>query len=147
MNTKPHLHIVWLKRDLRLHDNEAIFNALKTGKSVLIFYSFEPILLNDPHYSKRHWDFIKQSLTDLNLELAAYNSKVLVVQSDIIPVINQFLNTYKITDIFSHQETGILTTFERDKTFKRFCKNNLIQWHENINNGVRRGLKNRDNWI
>ena len=146
MNTKPHLHIVWLKRDLRLHDNEAIFNALKTGKSVLIFYSFEPILLNDPHYSKRHWDFIKQSLTDLNLELAAYNSKVLVVQSDIIPVINQFLNTYKITDIFSHQETGILTTFERDKTFKRFCKNNLIQWHENINNGVRRGLKTRDNW-
>jgi len=134
MNTKPHIHIVWLKRDLRLHDNEAIFNALKTGKRVLIFYSFEPILMNDSHYSQRHWDFIKESLVDLNNELATYNSKVLVVQSDIIAVVNQLLNTYKITDIFSHQETGILTTFERDKTFKRFCKNNLIQWHENINN-------------
>lgn len=146
MTTKPQIHVVWLKRDLRLHDNEAIFNALKTGKRVMLLYSFEPALLNDPHYSERHWNFIKESLVDLNKELEAYNSKVLVVQSDIIAAINQLLSIYQITNIYSHQETGILVTFERDKTFKRFCKNNLIIWHENINNGVQRGLKNRDNW-
>ncbi|MDG1729799.1 MAG: deoxyribodipyrimidine photo-lyase [Algibacter sp.] len=146
MNTKPQIHLVWLKRDLRLHDNEAIFNALKTGKRILFLYSFEPILLNDTHYSKRHWDFIKESLIDLNTELKAYNSKVLIVQSDIIAAVNQLLNYYKINTIYSHQETGILVTFERDKTFQRFCKNNLISWNENINNGVRRGLTNRKNW-
>ncbi|WP_396601535.1 deoxyribodipyrimidine photo-lyase/cryptochrome family protein [Algibacter sp. R77976] len=146
MNTKPQIHVVWLKRDLRLYDNEAIFNALKTGKRVLILYSFEPFLLNDSHYSKRHWDFVKESLKDLNTALAPFNSKVLVVQSNIIAVFNQLLSNYKISDIYSHQETGILVTFERDTNFKRFCKNNLISWHENINNGVRRGLKDRKNW-
>ncbi|MGB5418582.1 deoxyribodipyrimidine photo-lyase/cryptochrome family protein [Algibacter sp.] len=146
MNTKPQIHVVWLKRDLRLYDNEAIFNALKTGKRVLILYSFEPILLNNSHYSKRHWDFIKESLKDLNTALAPFNSKVLIVQSNIIAVFNQLLSNYKISDIFSHQETGILVTFERDKNFIRFCKNNLISWHENINNGVRRGIENRENW-
>ncbi|WP_203258136.1 cryptochrome/deoxyribodipyrimidine photo-lyase family protein [Hyunsoonleella ulvae] len=146
MTKKEHVHIVWLKRDLRLYDNEAIFNALKTGKRVLLLYSFEPMLINDPHYSERHWNFIKESIVDLNNALKTYNSKVLVVQSDIIATINQLLTHYHISDIFSHQETGILVTYNRDKNFKRFCKNNLIQWHQNINNGVIRGLRDREGW-
>lgn len=147
MNTKPQIHLVWLKRDLRLQDNEAIYNALQSGKNVLLLYAFEPILLNDPHYSKRHWDFIKQSLEDLNNELKPYNSKILTVESNIIAAINQLLTKYKITNIYSHQETGLLVTYNRDRSFKRFCKNNFINWHENINNGVQRGLKNREKWI
>ena len=146
MNTKPHIAVVWLKRDLRLHDNEAVYNALNTGKPTLLLYSFEPLLLNDAHYSERHWNFIKQSIIDLNKELEPYNSKILAVQSDIIAAINQLQAHYYISDIYSHQETGILVTFERDKNFKRYCKNNLINWRENINNGVQRGLQNRDNW-
>ena len=146
MNTKPQVNVVWLKRDLRLHDNEAIFNALKAGKQVLLLYSFEPLLMEDSHYSERHWNFIKESLVDLNDELQHYNSKVLVVQSDIIAAINQLQSDFRISDIYSHQETGILVTYERDKNFKRFCKNNLINWHENINNGVIRGLKDRESW-
>ncbi|TBM98515.1 deoxyribodipyrimidine photo-lyase [Hyunsoonleella flava] len=146
MNTKPQVNVVWLKRDLRLHDNEAIFNALKTGRQVLLLYSFEPILMDDAHYSERHWNFIKESLVDLNAELKQYNSKVLIVQSDIIAAINHLQSHFRISDIYSHQETGILVTYERDKNFKRFCKNNLINWHENINNGVIRGLKDREGW-
>ena len=147
MNTKPNLHIVWLKRDLRLQDNEAINNALASGETVLLLYVFEQILINDPHYSKRHWDFIKQSITDLNQELKAYNSKILTVNSNIIATINQLLTTFNIKNVYSHQETGILVTYNRDLSFKRFCKNNLINWHENINNGVQRGLKDRNQWM
>ena len=33
MNTKEKINLVWLKRDLRLHDNEAISKAIKNGKS------------------------------------------------------------------------------------------------------------------
>ena len=146
MNTKQHISVVWLKRDLRLHDNEAIYNAIKTDRPVLILYSFEPMLLNDAHYSDRHWNFIKESIADLNNELKVFNSKILAVQSDIVALINALLTRYKITDIFSHQETGILVTYERDKRFERYCKNNLIDWHQNINNGVHRGLKNRADW-
>ncbi|ULC58614.1 deoxyribodipyrimidine photo-lyase [Flaviramulus sp. BrNp1-15] len=147
MNTKPNLHIVWLKRDLRLYDNEAIFNAISSGKRVLLLYAFEPLLINDDHYSQRHWDFIKESIVDLNEELKTYNSKVLTVNADIIVTINQILTNYQVTNMYSHQETGILITYNRDKSFKRYCKNNLINWHENINNGVQRGLKNRDKWL
>ncbi len=144
---KEEIVIVWLKRDLRLQDNEAIFNALKSNKKVLFLYMFEPLLLEDSHYSKRHWNFIKESIKDLNEQLKDYNSKVLTVKSDCIQTFNKLLSVYKITHVFSHQETGTLKTYERDKNFKRYCRNNLIYWVENINNGVQRGLNNRDKWV
>lgn len=148
MNTdKERINIVWLKRDLRLEDNEAIFNALNSKRRSLLIYSFEKMLLEDEHYSKRHWNFIKESIRDLNQRLEPYNSMILTVEADIINVINQLLTKFHISDIYSHQETGILLTYNRDKAFKRFCKNNLITWHENINNGVQRGLKDRKEWM
>lgn len=142
----PQINVVWLKRDLRLEDNEAIFNALTSGKRTLLLYAFETMLTEDNHYSERHWNFIKESIRDLNEQLKPYNSIIFTVEADIITTINQLMERYTIRDVYSHQETGILVTYNRDKLFKRFCKNNLITWHENINNGVQRGLKDRELW-
>lgn len=148
MNTnKKNINVVWLKRDLRLQDNEAIFNATKTGIPTLLLYVFEKSLENDTHYSTRHWNFIKQSIVDLNKQLEKSNTKILAVSSEVIQVFNFLEENYKIITVYSHQETGIKITYERDKTFKRYCKNNFIQWQENINNGIFRALKNRSNWV
>ena len=122
MNIKEEISVVWLKRDLRLQDNEAIFNALSSNKRVLFLYVFEKSLLEDVHYNERHWNFIKQSLVDLNQDLAIYNSKVLCVTTEVVTAFNQILNYYSIHSVFSHQETGLLITFNRDKEFKRFCR-------------------------
>ncbi|NRD24127.1 deoxyribodipyrimidine photo-lyase [Winogradskyella litoriviva] len=147
MKTKEHINVVWLKRDLRLQDNEAISNALKSGKRVLILYVFEHLLLNDAHYSERHFNFIKESLGDLNENLEAHHTKVLTITSDITSAFNQLQAFYKIDSIFSHVETGLLVTYNRDKEFTRYCRNNFINWEESKNNGVERGLVNRDNWF
>ncbi|MFA9190225.1 FAD-binding domain-containing protein [Flavobacterium sp. FZUC8N2.13] len=148
MNTnKKQINVVWFKRDLRLQDNEAIFNASKTGTPTLFLYVFEKSLENDSHYSQRHWNFIKQSLVDINKQLKKSNTHVLAVTSEVAHVFNTLQEIYKIDSVFSHQETGLKITYERDKTFKRFCKNNQINWVENINNGIFRGLKNRSDWV
>lgn len=148
MNTvKKHINVVWFKRDLRLQDNEAIFNAVQSDKPTLLLYVFEKSLENDPHYSQRHWNFIKQSLVDINKQLKKSNTHVLTVCSEVLHVFNALQEVYKIDTVFSHQETGLKITYERDKAFKRFCKNNQINWVENINNGIFRGLKNRADWV
>ncbi len=41
----------------------------------------------------------------------------------------------------------MLLTYNRDKEFTRYCRNNFIKWIENKNNGVERGLVNRENWF
>jgi deoxyribodipyrimidine photo-lyase len=147
MNNKKHINVVWFKRDLRLQDNEAIFNATKTENPTLLLYVFEKSLENDSHYSSRHWNFIKQSLVDINQQLEQSNTHVLAVSAEVIQVFNAIQEIYKIDTVFSHQETGLKITYERDKTFKRFCKNNQINWVENTNNGIFRALKDRTNWV
>ncbi|MDB9754839.1 deoxyribodipyrimidine photo-lyase [Winogradskyella sp.] len=147
MADREHINVVWLKRDLRLQDNEAITTALKTGRRVILFYVFEHALLNDNHYSQRHFNFIKEALRDLNTQLKPYNSKVLTVTSDITSAFNQLQEFYKINTIYSHVETGLLLTYKRDKEFKRYCKNNFIKWVETTNNGVERGLTSRKDWF
>ena len=101
---KTPINIVWFKRDLRLHDNEALHNALNAPHKTLLVYCFEPLLLNDPHYSERHWNFIKQSLIDLNKTLSLYQTKILCVTSDIIPLLQALNETFDIKHIFSHQK-------------------------------------------
>jgi deoxyribodipyrimidine photo-lyase len=80
-------------------------------------------------------EFIKQSIVDLNKQRKKiqHNGR----SSDQIRF-NFLEENYKIKTVYSHQETGIKITYERDKTFK-ICKN--IQWQENINNGIFRALK------
>jgi len=146
INKNIHINIVWFKRDLRLQDNEAIHNAIVSGKPTLLLYVFENSLKNDKHYSERHWNFIKQSLEDLNAQLRPFNTKVLSVTSEVLKTFGLLQQFWKIDTVFSHQETGIKATYDRDKNFKSFCKNNLIKWVENKNNGILRGLKSRDNW-
>lgn len=146
-SNRNHINIVWFKRDLRLQDNEAIFNAIQSSNPTLLLYVFEKSLQNDGHYSTRHWDFIKQSIVDINQQLLPYNTRVLSVSGEVIATINTIQENFKIDSIFSHQETGIKITYERDKSFKRYCKNNSILWKENTNNGIFRGLENRKNWV
>jgi len=145
--SKKNINVVWFKRDLRLQDNEALFNAISTGKPTLLLYVFEKSLENDSHYSSRHWNFIKQSLVDLNKQLKPSNTHILTISSEVLHVFNILEEVYKIDTVFSHQETGLKITYERDKIFKRFCKNNQINWVENTNNGIFRGLRNRTNWV
>jgi deoxyribodipyrimidine photo-lyase len=148
MNTnRKHINVVWFKRDLRLLDNEAIFSAIQSQKPTLLLYVFENSLESDVHYSARHWNFIKQSLLDINNQLAVLNTKVLCVSGEVISVMNTIQENYKIDTVFSHKETGVKITYDRDKNFKRFCKNNLINWLENTNNGIFRALKDRTNWV
>ncbi len=146
MISKQKINIVWLKRNLRLQDNEALQNAMKGPYRSLLLYVFEPFLLDDEHYSERHWSFVKQSLEDMNLRLQPYNTRVMVIRSEMVPFCNQIQEYFQIDQVFSHQETGIKATYERDKNFQRYCRNNSIRWIENVNNGVFRGIEDRTDW-
>lgn len=140
------MNIVWFKRDLRLLDNEALFRALESNEPTLLLYIFEPSLLQDHHYSQRHFDFIKQSLEELQHQLKPYQTQILIVESEVVEAFEKINKIQSISNLFSHQETGIKLTFDRDKAVATFCKKNNIIWNEYITNGVKRGLSNRKTW-
>ncbi|MEY2829412.1 MAG: hypothetical protein RIQ33_1270, partial [Bacteroidota bacterium] len=39
--------IFWFRRDLRLHDNAALYHALKSGNSVIPIFIFDKNILNE----------------------------------------------------------------------------------------------------
>ena len=78
------IQVVWLKRNLRLEDNEPIARAIETGYPIILLYLIEPSLVGDDHYSERHWNFVKESLKDMNERLEAYATSVLVVKEEVV---------------------------------------------------------------
>ncbi|MDE0599358.1 MAG: deoxyribodipyrimidine photo-lyase, partial [Dokdonia donghaensis] len=142
-NSKPHITVHWFKRDLRLQDNENLWQALQHSEPVILLYIFEPSLLDDEHYSERHFNFIKESLRDLQSRLENYDTKILVVQGEVIPVFKKLQQHYTIKRVYSHVETGIRKTYDRDIAFKVYQQSQDIRWIQFINNGVRRSLSNR----
>jgi len=140
------ISIYWFKRDLRLEDNEALSFAIKHKNPCICVYIFEDIILDNPHYSQRHFNFIKQSLEDLNLQLKDYHTRVLVVHAEALSFFRTLTETFNIKNVYSHQETGLNCTFQRDLQLAGFFKSKGIKWTETQNNGVKRGRKNRKNW-
>jgi deoxyribodipyrimidine photo-lyase len=140
------INIVWLKRDLRLEDHEPLALAGKQVGRVLLVYLFEPMVLHDAHYSERHWRFIHQSLVDLDTQLEQFGTRVLRVQSNALEFFKHITSKHTIQCVYSHQETGLKITYDRDKAVGAFLKDQGIKWRESIANGVFRGLRNRENW-
>jgi len=144
---KEPINIFWFKRDLRLIDNEPLNNALSQKEKLLLIYCFEPSLKKNKHYSNRHWNFVKESINDLNIYLKNIDTHIHSFNKEIIDVLNEIQNKFLVKKIFSHNETGLNVTFSRDLLLKEYCQANSIEWKEAINNGVFRGLKNRKSWI
>jgi len=144
---KKPINIFWFKRDLRLFDNEPLNNALSQKEKLLLIYCFEPSLKKNKHYSTKHWNFIKESINDLNIYLKNIDTHIHTYNKEFTDVLKEIQDKFLVKKIFSHNETGLNITFERDILLKEYCKENSIQWEEEINNGVFRGLKNRKNWI
>lgn len=147
--TSP-INIVWLKRDLRLKDHQALKKAVDLNQPIILLYIWEPSLLSTKDYDVRHWRFVRQSLDDLNAQLTANGDSDLAVTElygEAVLILKKLQKTYKIEHIFSHEEINIQCTFTRDKAVKKWTKEQAIAWVEFPHNGVRRGLKNRKDYV
>ncbi len=88
--------MVWLKRDLRLTDHQALSVATNSDLPVMLIYIMEPMLLSDPHYSERHWRFIWQSLEDMNHQLASVNSQVFIFHGNAVECLDKLMPCFLI---------------------------------------------------
>lgn len=138
--------VVWLKRDLRLLDHEPLMEAIALGQKIMLLYCFEPLWVNDIHYSQMHINFIKQSLVDMQRQLQPFDTQICVVEEEALAVLTKLHSVHSIQDLFSYQETGMKITYDRDKAVAKWCKTANIKWTECIQNGVFRGRQNRKYW-
>jgi len=137
------MNIVWFKRDLRLIDHQPLAAAIDQGEPLLLLYIIEPMLIRDAHYRGRHWHFIAQSLNELNQQLQPYGATIQVLEGEAETLLRTLHQHLPIKQLFSHAETGLSLTFDRDRRVMRFCTAEGIRWQEFQSNGVQRGRVDR----
>lgn len=144
------VNVVWIKRDIRLNDHLALWEAenskSKDGIDYLILYIFEPSASLRPDFSPRHGQFIYHSLNELNQTLRKHHREVMIMHGEALQCWEYLISNYQITNVYSHAETGTMSTWHRDKQVKKLFDESSVQWNEYQNNGVIRGLRNRRTW-
>ncbi|MFB6225002.1 MAG: deoxyribodipyrimidine photo-lyase, partial [Candidatus Paceibacteria bacterium] len=139
-----HRVLWWIKRDFRLFDNEALVKAIASSKEVIPVFMFEPSLLGAEETSYFHVHAWWQALQHVQQELQTRGSDLLYLYAD-LPYAFEYLSRYlPFEAVFSHQETGSNVTYARDIRVKQWCDSQQVMWHEYRQNGVVRGLQDRD---
>jgi deoxyribodipyrimidine photo-lyase len=139
------LQLVWFKRDLRTADHEALHRAAAAGP-VLPLYIVEPGLWRQADASGRQWAFCRESLVDLRAALAALGQPLVVRHGDAVEVLAEILRSCAPGAVWSHQETGNLWTFARDRAVAGLLREAGVRWHQFRQHGVVRGNLDRDRW-
>jgi deoxyribodipyrimidine photo-lyase len=137
--------LVWLKRDLRVHDHPALTLAAGLGP-VLPVYVVEPELWSQPDASARQWEFVAEGLADLREALAGIGAPLVVRVGDAAQVLEGLCRRHGIGRIVSHEETGNLWTYARDRRVAAWARSAGIELTEVPQSGVVRRLPSRDIW-
>lgn len=145
-NTNGHaLQVVWFKRDLRMTDHAPLTEAAKRGPALGV-YIFEPDLVASPEFDRSHFDFIRESLVELQDGLRKIGSELLIFHGDVPACLEKLWSTWRFSYLWSHEETGNDLTYKRDLRVVEWCKLRSVAWQEPQQFGVIRKLRSREGW-
>ena len=140
------MQVVWFKRDLRVHDNAAFAAAAATGQPVLPLYILEPELWRQPEMAGRGLAFLSECLADLDSALQQRGARLVVRVGEAVQVLHDLHASHGIAAIHGHEETGLLWTFDRDKTVRRWARKQGVPFQEYRQHGVWRARYDRNGW-
>ena len=134
--------VVWFKRDLRVTDHEAIFQASLSQLPTVFLYLHEPDVFQSVHYSARHERFIWESIKELKLHFETRKLPFLALEMSAVSCF-EILISLGLQYVHSMEEVGLEITYARDRQLKMIFQKSGVQWTEYPYSGIRRGLKTR----
>lgn len=144
------MDVVWLKKDVRLRDHAPLSKALSSSeRPVLILYVYEDDQLQHHSVHGSHIFFSNEGLADVEEQLCTVLGTgkrcITLVRGEITAALEAVsaAGPGRIVELLSHEETGHLISYERDKRVRRWCKKRGVVWREFQQNGIIRGLKDR----
>ncbi len=137
--------IWWIKRDIRLSDNQALVTALEQSQQVIPVFIFEPDIINADDYSPMHLFAQISALHELKSKLKSVHADLLILKGDAVGLLHQLSQKWPFQAIYAHQETGNALTYSRDLAVENMCRKHSIDFNEFYQTGVIRRLQNREN--
>jgi deoxyribodipyrimidine photo-lyase len=102
-------NVVWFRNDLRVQDNDALYNACKTDTKVIALYFIDPRQFDPTTYGfkkteKYRAKFLLETLINLKENLLKLNIDLLVYHNKPEHVIPEFCETYAVKNIYFQKE-------------------------------------------
>ena len=120
------VRIMWFRRDLRLFDNAALFEALSGSEPVVPIFIFDRLILDQLEDKKdRRVHFIHHALEEMQQVLVKLGSSLEVYQGTPTQVFSQLIKKYKITGVYTNHDYEPYA-LERDKVISQLLQSNGI---------------------
>lgn len=138
--------VVWFKRDLRISDNPALTEALEGSNPVVCIFNLEPERLARDDVDAIHIEWELDCLSALKSSLEAIGGSLEFHFGQVVEQLTRLHETFGIAHLYCNEETGLLWSWERDKSVAAWCSSNDVEFIEHPSNGVVRRLGSRDRW-
>ena len=136
---------VWFKKDLRVNDHAPLLSASLEG-NVIPLYIIEPEIINSDQFSSLHWNFIYQSLLELNKKLTNLGQPLIIRRGEAIETLHAINKEISLNCVYSHEETGNAITYDRDKRVREWTMRAKHILERVYTNRSSSWFKKRDGW-
>ena len=123
---KKEVSIFWFRRDLRLFDNNALFNALTGKYPVLPIFIFDPDILDKLSDQKdKRVKFIHQTLEQLNNNLKPTGSSIYILHENVEKAFDKLTEEYSVKEVYVNHDYEPYA-INRDLTIKALLESKNI---------------------
>ena len=125
---KKEISICWIRRDLRLTDNAALYHALKGKYPVLLLFIFDKNILDDLSNKDARVTFIYQELQKMDHTLQQHGSSILIKYGKPEEVWENVLSDYEVKQVYANHDYEPYA-IERDDALAEYLNTESITFH------------------
>ena len=117
--------IHWFRRDLRIKDNTALYNALESSDNTECIFIFDNNIIDELPKNDHRISFIYDSLVKINKILNDNGSKLKIYRGDPVSIFKKIIIEKKIQNVFINKDYEPYA-ITRDKEIKKILESNKI---------------------
>ena len=119
------------RRDLRLEDNIGLIESLQNSTEVIPCFIYDENLIKNFKDSKFRWNFLNESLTDLDMELKKKGTRLQVLEGKPDKAIEKVIKKHKVEAVFVNTDFTNYSQ-KRDEKIYQTCKKNEVPFHSTL---------------
>lgn len=119
--------VFWFRRDLRMEDNTALIEALKSSEEVMSVFIFDQQILQELPIDDARVSFIYDIITNLNKKLKEYESSVLCLHGNPLQVWEELITQFEISTVYANKDYEPYAR-DRDKNVKTLLNQHGIDF-------------------
>ncbi|WP_027136645.1 cryptochrome/photolyase family protein [Gaetbulibacter saemankumensis] len=122
------INLFWFRRDLRLHDNHGLYEALSGNFPVLPIFIFDTEILNDLPKDDARVSFIFKNIQNINTTLNKnHKSGIALYFGNPLSIYKKLIKTYQINTVYTNHDYEPYAT-NRDQEIQSFLTKNNIEF-------------------